>query len=85
MIKQVFEDGNIQDHISDTNASDFYAESCFGIAISEKKSLKISLESLNGYEFSEIPFNYQGPFQNSEDNGMGHFLLNRMAILSLTI
>ena len=42
MIKQVFEDGNIQDHISKNNASDFYSESCFGIVFPEIESLKIS-------------------------------------------
>ena len=45
MIKQVFEDGNIQDHISVHNASDFDAESCSGIVFSEKNSLKFSLEN----------------------------------------
>ena len=73
MIKQVFEDGNIQDHISDTNASVFYAESCFGIVFSKKSSLKISLESLNGYDFSEISLNSHGPFLDSEDSGMRTF------------
>ena len=71
---QVFDDGNIEDHISDVNEYDFYAESCFGIVFPEKASLKTSLEILNGYEFSKIPMNYQGPFQNSEDNVMRIFL-----------
>ena len=90
MIKQVFEDGNIQDHISNNNASDFYSESCFGIVFPEIDSLKISRESLNGYDFSEIPLNYQGPFQTSEDNGMrtfpreffGNFVTNYLAYIA---
>ena len=28
---------------------------------------------MNGYDFSEIPSNYQGTFQKSEDNGMRKF------------
>ena len=55
MIKQVFEDGIIQDHISEKNASDFYSESCFGIVFPEIESLKSYRDKLNGYDFSEIP------------------------------
>ena len=50
MIKQVFEDGNIQEYISEKNASDFYSESCFGIVFPE-------IESLKSYRDKSYPFN----------------------------
>ena len=79
MIKRVFEDGNIQDHISEKNASDFFSESCFGIVFPEIESLKSYQDRLNGYDFSEIPLNYHGPFQDLEDNGMRTFPLESSA------
>ena len=67
MIKQVFEDGNIQDHIFENNASDFYSESCFGIVFPKIDSIKSYRDKLNGYDFSEIPLNYHGPFLDLEE------------------